>query len=125
MKRCLQILTLLTLASVATPLSAQGRGAKTADQPKFKAIWERISFNKDIGLNDVACSGPETCWAVGDKSTILHTTDGGKTWQVQMGGDPDATDDPLVRIHVLDAQHGWAMTDRAKILATRDGKTWE
>lgn len=131
MRRASWILMLLVAASVAAQLSAQTRGAKPAapvakpaDQPKFKAIWERVAFNKDINLNDVACSGPETCWVVGAKSTILHTTDGGKTWQVQLGGDPDATDDPLVRIFVLDAQHAWAMTDRAKILGTRDGKTW-
>lgn len=60
----------------------------------------------------------------GDKSTILHTSDGGKTWQVQIGGDPGATDDDLMKIFVLDAQHGWAMTGSGKILGTRDGKTW-
>ena len=83
-----------------------------------------MAFNKDIGLNAVACSGPETCWVAGDKSTILHTADGGKSWQAQIGGDPDATDDPLVKIFFLDGQHGWAMTDRGKILGTSDGKTW-
>ena len=125
------ILVILGAVSVAALLSAQTGGARlatragnAAEQPKFKAIWERVAFNKDIDLNAVACSGPETCWVAGDKSTILHTADGGKTWQVQIGGDPDATDDPLVKIFVLDAQHGWAMTDRGKILGTSDGKTW-
>ncbi|MFN0170055.1 MAG: WD40/YVTN/BNR-like repeat-containing protein [Bryobacteraceae bacterium] len=95
-----------------------------ADSSKFKAIWERVPFNKDINLNAIACAGPETCWAVGDKSTIIHTTDGGKTWQVQLGGDPQAAEDDLERVFFLDAKHGWAMTDRAKILGTRDGSTW-
>ncbi|HYN08468.1 MAG TPA: YCF48-related protein [Vicinamibacterales bacterium] len=131
MKRILWILMLLVAVSVAAQLSAQtgaakpaAPAAKPAEQPKFKAIWERVAFNKDIDLNAVACSGPETCWVAGDKSTILHTADGGKTWQVQIGGDPDATDRDLMKIFVLDAQHAWAMTSSGKILGTRDGKTW-
>jgi photosystem II stability/assembly factor-like uncharacterized protein len=99
--------------------------AKTvAAPPKFKAIWEPAPFTKDIDLNAVACVGPQTCWVVGDKSTILFTSDGAKSWQVQLGGDPEATDDPLKKVFFLDAKHGWAMTDRGKILGTSDGSTW-
>jgi len=99
--------------------------AGAAAAAKFKAIWEPVPFNKDINLNAVACVGPETCWAVGDKSTILFTTDGGTKWQVQLGGDPeDATDDDLSKVFFLDATHGWAMTRRGKILGTTNGSTW-
>jgi photosystem II stability/assembly factor-like uncharacterized protein len=98
--------------------------AAPANAPKFKAIWEPVPFNKDLDLNAIACVGPETCWVVGEKSTILMTTDGGKTWQVQLGGDPEATDDPLKKVFFLDAKNGWAMTDRGKILGTSDGSTW-
>lgn len=101
---------------------AASRGAD--NQRATKAIWERVSFDKDIGLKAITCTGPETCWVVGDKSTILHTNDGGKTWQVQLGGDPEATDDPLIRVFFLDSKHGWAMSPRGKILGTTDGRTW-
>lgn len=102
-----------------------GRAPSSAGpQPTFKAIWERVSYSKDIGLKAITCTGAETCWVVGDKSTILHTNDGGKTWQVQLGGDPEATDDALIRVFFLDAKHGWAMTGRGKILGTTDGRTW-
>ncbi|MEK7403748.1 MAG: YCF48-related protein [Acidobacteriota bacterium] len=113
-------------AAQAKPAAAKpaASAAGTVGAPKFKAIWEPVPFNKDIGLNAIACVGPETCWVVGDKSTILLTTDGGKTWQVQLGGDPEATDDALTKIFFLDAKNGWAMTDRGKILGTRDGSTW-
>ncbi len=107
-------------AAAKPAASAPGK----ADAPKFKAIWEPVPFNKDINLNAIACVGPETCWVVGDKSTVLLTTDGGKTWQVQLGGDPEATDDPLTKVFFWDAKTGWAMTDRGKILGTRDGSTW-
>jgi photosystem II stability/assembly factor-like uncharacterized protein len=52
------------------------------------------------------------------------TTDGGKTWQVQLGGDPEASDDALTKVFFLDAKNCWAMTARGKILGTRDGSTW-
>jgi len=106
------------------PAKPAAKSAKGAGSPEFKAIWEPVPFNKDLNLNAVACTGPETCWVVGDKSTILFTSDGGKTWQVQLGGDPESTDDPLMKVFFLDAKNGWAMTDRAKILGTKDGSTW-
>ena len=110
-------------AAPAKPAAAKPAAA-AGTAPKFKAIWEPVPFNKDINLNAIACAGPETCWVVGDKSTILFTTDGGKTWQVQLGGDPEASDDALTRVFFLDAKHGWAMTDRGRIMGTSDGSTW-
>jgi hypothetical protein len=111
---------------ILIPLFAGAAAASpgASSQPALKAIWERVSFSKDIGLKAVACTGPETCWVAGEKSTILHTNDGGKTWEVQLGGDPDAIDEALIRVFFLDSQHGWAMTGRGKILGTTDGKTW-
>ncbi len=106
----------------ASPAAAP-RGAATTP-PKLKAIWERVAFNKDIDLNAVTCTAAETCWVVGDKSTIFHTTDGGKTWQVQLGGDPGSTDPDLNKVFSLDAKHGWAMTSGGKILGTTDGGNW-
>ncbi|MBI4906771.1 MAG: hypothetical protein HY820_24290 [Acidobacteria bacterium] len=120
---------ILSLAFSLMSSEAQGPApkatpAKAAVASKYKAIWEPVPFGKDIELKAIACVGPETCWVVGDKSTILHTTNGGKTWQAQLGGDPEATDDALTRVHFLDAKNGWAMTAGGKILGTRDGSTW-
>jgi photosystem II stability/assembly factor-like uncharacterized protein len=114
----------IAAAQTAARKPAAAKQSTAAAQPKFKAVWEPVPFNKDINLNAIACVAAETCWVVGDKSTILHTTDGGKTWQVQLGGDTEATEDPLVKVFFLDAKHGWASTDRGKILGTRDGSTW-
>ncbi len=125
-------LALLVAFSVAAQAPApQGTAPRTparaggpAVAPKFKAIWEPVPFNKDLDLNAVTCVGPETCWAVGDKSTILFTNNGGTTWQVQLGGDPESTDADLSKVFFLDAKNGWAMTEGAKILGTKDGSTW-
>ena len=117
---------IMSAAAQAPPKAAPPKPAAkaTAAAPKFKAIWEPVPFNKDIDLNAIACVGPETCWVAGEKSTILFTANGGKTWQAQLGGDPEATDDDLKKIFFLDAKNGWAMTDRGKILGTKDGSTW-
>ena len=110
-------------AAAQSPETPQ-RPSTAAGEPELKAIWEPVPFNKDIDLNAIACLGPETCWVVGDKSTVLFSGDGGTSWQVQLGGDPQSTDDDLTRVFFLDAQHGWAMTDGGKILGTADGATW-
>ena len=118
------VLAVVTATAQVPAPKPPAKPAGAAAAPKFKAIWEPVPFNKDINLNAVACVGPETCWAVGDKSTILFTTDGGTKWQVQLGGDPEATDRDLSKVFFLDAKNGWAMTENGKILGTRDGSTW-
>ena len=121
---CSVLAVVIATAQVPAPKPAV-KPTGAAATPKVKAIWEPVPFNKDVNLKAVACVGPETCWAVGDKSTILFTTDGGTNWQVQLGGDPEeATDDDLSKVFFLDAKNGWAMTGRGKILGTRDGSTW-
>jgi photosystem II stability/assembly factor-like uncharacterized protein len=116
-------IVLLTAVVAAQPKKEPPK-QPAGERPKFKAIWEPVPFNKDLDLKAIACVAAETCWVVGAKSTILFTTDGGKTWQVQLGGDPESTDDPLTRVFFLDAKNGWAMTDGGKILGTHDGRTW-
>lgn len=106
------------------PQAAASKAQANAPAPKFKAIWEPVPFNRDVGLNAIQCPGAMECWAAGDNSTVLHTTDGGTTWEVQLGGDPDSVDDALNRLFVLDGRHAWAMTARGKILATADGRNW-
>jgi photosystem II stability/assembly factor-like uncharacterized protein len=131
----LRLIELTVLSLLVTSLAA-AQATKTsvpkisptnvakAAEPKFKAIWEPVPFNQDIELTAIACVGPETCWVAGAKSTILFTSDGGTTWQAQLGGDPAATDEDLADIVFLDAQHGWVMSKRYRITGTVDGSTW-
>ena len=113
----------LFLTSIQT-IEAQTPSAASATQPKFKAIWEPVPFTKDVELKSISCIGPETCWVGGQKSTILYTADGGKTWQVQMGGDPEGTEEDILEIFFFDAKHGWALTARSRLMGTTDGSSW-
>lgn len=126
-------LFLVVAILVASPEFAAGQQKKpgpsksapaSAETPKWKAIWEPVPFSRDIKLSAISCAGPEACWVAGGKSTILYTADGGKSWQVQLGGDPESTDEDLADIFFLDAKHGWALTERSRLMATTDGGTW-
>jgi photosystem II stability/assembly factor-like uncharacterized protein len=61
-------------------------------------------------------------WACGRWGTVVHTTDGGKTWRRQETG----TDYVLSSISFVDQKHGWAVGEEGIIIHTGDGgKTWK
>ena len=68
---------LLTLVLVAPPL-----GGRLSDRAADAAASSQISGTL-IDLHGVACPSPSTCVAVGDKGTLLRSTDGGRTWRRQ------------------------------------------
>lgn len=101
------------------------KGSATESAPKFKAIWEPVNYGKDINLQALHFVSAEEGWVVGDKNTILHTASGGKTWEVQLGGDLESTERALSEVFFVDAKHGWARAAE-KLFRTRDGGgTWE
>ena len=53
---------------------------------------------------------------------ILHTRDGGTTWDVQHG-EPQSSDTAVKSLRFLDEKTGWAISGD-KILHTRDGDDW-
>ncbi len=61
-------------------------------------------------------------WACGRWGMILHTSDGGKSWNRQTSN----TDYTLTSISFVDPKNGWAVGDAGTILHTKDGgTTWE
>jgi photosystem II stability/assembly factor-like uncharacterized protein len=61
-------------------------------------------------------------WACGRWGTVIHTSDGGKTWSRQQTG----TDFTLSSICFPDNKHGWAVGDEGTIINTSDGgKSWQ
>lgn len=61
-------------------------------------------------------------WACGRWGTVIHSSDGGKTWSHQQSN----TEMTLSAIFFVDAHKGWAVGDEGTIIHTRDGgKRWE
>ncbi|MGD9584621.1 MAG: WD40/YVTN/BNR-like repeat-containing protein [Lysobacterales bacterium] len=66
-------------------------------------------------------------WAVGHDGVILHSNDGGLSWQRQRAEpfDPDSEDlksgAPLLDVLFTDSQHGFAVGAYARLLVTEDG----
>ena len=70
----------------------------------------------DVGFCDV-----KNGWAVGENGFIIHTMDGGKTWEPQQSG----ITGNLRGIQCLDASTAWAAGQAGALLKTVDGgKTW-
>ncbi len=60
----------------------------------------------------------EHCWIAGTPGTrVLHTADGGHTWNACDTGQAL----PIQHLAFADEQHGWAVGDLGTILATTDG----
>ena len=107
-RRSLYLLTILGVSLTLFLLPAKIR-AQTA------IISERDS------LYGVAAVGREHAWVVGYWGKILHTANGGKTWELQTSG----TDKPLYSVKFIDERQGIITGREGAILRTDDGgKTW-
>lgn len=93
-------------------------------QTQFKGIFEPVNYNQDLKLLDVFFVTAEEGWVSGATGTILHTTDGGKTWTPQLGGDPQAQGPDITRLFFLDRFHGWAQA-YGHLYRTTDGQNWQ
>jgi len=71
-------------------------------------------------LYAVSAIDVDTAWAVGRRGTILHTSDGGRTWSCQASG----VECTLVAVSAVDRYTAWA-TGAGVVLKTVDGgATW-
>lgn len=77
------------------------------------------SMPVDVALTAVSFIDARRGWAAGHWGTILHTTDGGETWQLQRS---DVQQDrPLFALHFFDDKHGVAVGLWSLVLRTDDG----
>lgn len=84
----------------------------------------------DTHLFGISAIGPDEAWTVGDLGVVLHTTDGGATWQArpipaEAFADENFPERILNGVHFTDAQHGWITGEFGTTLRTSDGgATW-
>jgi hypothetical protein len=104
---------LLPLVLVTPPL-----GGRLSHRPAAPAASSQSSGTTN-DLNTVACLSPSTCVAVGDRGTILRSTDGGSTWRRQPSGTTNDLDD----VACLSPSTCVVVGDRGTILRTTNGGT--
>lgn len=111
---------LLSLALLAPPAQAQQR---------FKPIFEPVNYPGDFRLHSVFFVNGSVGWASGSArqgkgGVILHTTNGGEKWDIQLG-EQNSQEAEYQNLYFLDAKHGWAFQYGPKLLRTVDGgRTW-
>lgn len=115
--------TLLDLTWTGKQFVAVGQRGHVLLSPDGKT-WTQSPAPVRQMLNRVRFLDENNGWAVGHDGVIIHTADGGKTWDMQRF---DAeSQQPLNDVLFLDAQRGFAVGAPARFLQTRDGgKTWE
>ncbi len=97
----------LGLALLLAPLAGWG-------QPKG---WH---YNSGNLLRAVKFIGQEG-WVVGSLGHIMHTSDGGENWELQVSG----TSNDLLSVSFIDNQRGWIGGTSATFLKTTDGgRNW-
>lgn len=100
--------------------------ASTAPEQKYKGIWEPVNYPDDIEIKSVFFVNENEGWAAGKGpgGFIMHTTDGGENWEIQLG-ELNSTDKYFNDLLFLDQKHGWAVQDKEKLVRTSDGIHWE
>ncbi|WP_395377099.1 WD40/YVTN/BNR-like repeat-containing protein [Marinicella sp. W31] len=94
----------------------RGHVLKSTDQAKSWSQFDNIPVN--VLLTDVTGIG-QHIWAVGHDTTIIHSADGGDSWEIQFY-DPDR-EVPLLSVLFINEQTGFAIGAYGTILKTNNG----
>jgi len=107
------------------PLSPNSGNAVILSIPLYKSYtsvldtkWEIQNEEHNNILYGTDFINDQTGWVVGEDGIILHTIDGGDSWEVQYPTDKD-----LRSVDFVDEMTGWAVGKSGTILHTVDGGT--
>jgi photosystem II stability/assembly factor-like uncharacterized protein len=110
-------------------------GGKSWQKQESNAVHvDRDGSKQPLFLFSMYALDKDHAWAVGDRSILTSTTDGGQTWRARKvamevdlsGGESLAAADPIFYdVKFTDLQHGWIVGEFGKIMHTADGgETW-
>lgn len=81
--------------------------------------WTQVPNPSRATLTAVDFADPDHGWAVGWDAVILHTADGGQSWQLQYFR--PSLERPLLDVLALSSEHAVAVGARGLLLVTRNG----
>lgn len=107
---------------ISNPVGTQLGDTASAQVFIFESNWQKQSSNPTgQTIEDLHMLTPLEGWAVGGYALILHTTDGGATWNPRQYG----SGYKVHKIVATDARHAWAALEDGEIMKTTDGgKKW-
>lgn len=126
-------LSLFTLSigfmSFASDIAAQAKPRTTAATApsRFRAIFEPVNYPQDLEITDVVFVNDSVGWASAAAATILYTSNGGKTWTPQLGGDPQGAERAIDGLRFVSPTIGFATQSTGgthRLLRTTDGQNW-
>ncbi|MCL1089353.1 YCF48-related protein [Shewanella profunda] len=85
----------------------------------YDGNWQQVTTPTSVQLTKVFFINETLGWAVGHDATILHTQDGGQTWQLQMQS--REIEKPFLDILFLNEREGMAIGAYGLFYRTNDG----
>ncbi|MBI1213499.1 MAG: glycosyl hydrolase [Alphaproteobacteria bacterium] len=115
---------LLGVARAGSRLVAVGEYGDVVLSDDDGKTWRQAkSVPTQVTLTAVTFVDDKNGWAVGHDTVILHTADGGETWDKEFGG--GQSDNALLTVAFWNPNHGIAMGAFNFTAETKDGgKTW-
>ena len=107
--------------TLSNPVGARLGSTTTATLNIYESDWRKqASFPTGQTLSELHMISALEGWAVGSYGVIIHTRDGGVTWERQTSG----TFEQLNAVFFLDAQRGWA-SGNVDLYTTDGGANWQ
>lgn len=89
--------------------------------PAAEGKPEEITGEPPDRFLSISCIDQNELWATADDNTVLHSTDGGKTWRIV-----SRWSCAIVAAAFINRDEGWAVDEEGRILQTIDGGvTWK
>ncbi|MEH6579071.1 MAG: YCF48-related protein [Amphritea sp.] len=117
---------LLDIARAGDRLVAVGERGHILYSDDQGSNWTLSQVPVRSQLNAVFFADDQLGWAVGEDAVILHTSDGGLSWQKQFDARDADLKGPLLDIYFISATEGLAIGVFNKLYHTQNGgKSWE
>jgi photosystem II stability/assembly factor-like uncharacterized protein len=117
---------LLDITSTGERLVAVGERGHIVISEDQGQTWSQASVDTRAHLNAVFFTDASKGWAVGEDAVIVHTNDGGDTWQRQFDARDADMQGPLLDLWFKNADEGFTVGVFNKIFHTTDGgQTWQ
>lgn len=114
---------LIALTQQDERIFAAGQGGIIIYSDDQAETWQQSDVPIAVTITAIDFADKDNGWAVGHDMTILNTSDGGKSWQLQ-NFEPEM-DTPLLDVWFIDKNNGYAVGGRGNFMWTTDGgKVW-